>query len=234
MMRNFRARFASELTTMRRLAVALITAILLVAATSVASPEELIGRLQYSGGGDWYANPTSLPNLLEFAREHTNLDLPRREVNVKPDARGLHSFAWVHLTGHGRISFNAAEARNLREYLLGGGFLHVDDNYGLDESFRAAIRTVFPKHELVELPFSHPIYHCLFNFPGGLPKVHEHHGGPPHGYGIIDEGRVVVFYSFNTDLGNGWESAEIHNDPEEIRRQALQMGTNLLVYALSR
>ncbi|MGI5818471.1 MAG: DUF4159 domain-containing protein [Armatimonadota bacterium] len=216
---------------MHRLTVVLI---LTLAFGGAACPQELVGRLKYGGGGDWYANATSLPNLLEFARAHTNLKLPLREVTVEPGSRDLHGFAWVHATGHGRISFTPEEARNLREYLLGGGFLHVDDNYGLDESFREAVRVVFPDRDLVELPFSHPIYHCFFEFPGGLPKVHEHHGGPPHGYGIVHEGRVVLFYSFNTDLGNGWESAEVHGNPEEIREQALRMGTNLLVYALSR
>ncbi|MFP4249132.1 MAG: DUF4159 domain-containing protein [Armatimonadota bacterium] len=219
---------------MHRIAAALIIMMLILATVNSAGAEELIGRLEYAGGGDWYANPTSLPNLLEFAREHTNLDLPRREVNVKPGARELHSFAYVHATGHGRISFSAAEARNLREYLLGGGFLHVDDNYGLDESFRDEIRKVFPDRELVELPFSHPIYHCFFDFPGGLPKIHEHDGGPPGGHAIVHEGRVALFYSYNTDLGDGWESPEVHDNPEEVRLRALRMGTNLLVYALSR
>ncbi|MGC9319367.1 MAG: DUF4159 domain-containing protein [Armatimonadota bacterium] len=212
-------------------------ALCLIAALTVAVPagaEELVGRLKYGGGGDWYANPSSLPNLLEFAREHTSLDLPKRAVEVEPSAPELHSFAFVHATGHGRIRFTDAERRNLREYLLGGGFLHVDDNYGLDESFREEVRALFPGRELVELPFSHPIYHCLFEFPRGLPKIHEHDGGPPHGYGIIHEGRVVLFYSYNTDLGDGWESPGVHNDPEEVRLQALRMGTNLLVYALSR
>ncbi len=201
---------------------------------SAAVSEERIGRLKYGGGGDWYANPTSLPNLLRFAREHTNLRIPEQEETVKAGSRELHAFAYVHATGHGRIAFNAAERANLREYLLGGGFLHVDDNYGLDEYFREEVARLFPDKELIELPFSHPIYHCLFEFPNGLPKVHEHHGGPPHGYGIVHEGRVVLFYSFNTDLGNGWEDQEVHGNPEEIRQQALRMGTNLLVYALSR
>lgn len=209
----------------------------IAAALSCASPApgvELIGRLKYGGGGDWYANPTALPNLLAFARAHTTLDLPEREITVEPGSRDLHGFAFVHATGHGRISFTAAECRNLREWMLGGGFLHVDDNYGLDEHFRPQVKRIFPDHELVELPYTHPIYHCLFAFPTGLPKIHEHHGGPPHGYGIVHEGRVVLFYSYNTDLGDGWESAEVHNDPEETRRQALRMGANLLVYALSR
>lgn len=214
-----------------------ICATILCALVLCASPvlaEERIGRLKYGGGGDWYANPTSLPNLLAFAREHTNLRLPQREETVEPGSRELHSFSFVHATGHDRISFTAEESANLREYLLNGGFLHVDDNYGLDEYFREAVAKLFPDKELVELPHTHPIYHCLFSFPNGLPKVHEHHGGPPHGYGIIHEGRVVLFYSFNTDLGNGWEDQEVHGNPEEIRDQALRMGTNLLVYALSR
>lgn len=210
----------------------LLTALALAAVCAPA--EELVGRLKYGGGGDWYANPTSLPNLLEFAREHTTLDLPTREVEIEPASPELHSCAFIHATGHGRIRFADAELRNLREYLLGGGFLHVDDNYGLNESFREQLGRLFPDRELVELPFSHPIYHCLFDFPRGLPKIHEHHGGPPHGYGIVHEGRVVLFYSYNTDLGDGWESPGVHDDPEDVRQQALHMGTNLLVYALSR
>lgn len=208
--------------------------LLLVAGQCTAPAEELIGRLKYGGGGDWYANPTSLPNLLEFARQHTTLDLPRRERVVEPGSPELADFAFVHVTGHGRIRFTDQERRNLRAWLLGGGFLHVDDNYGLDESFRPEVARLFPDKQLVELPFSHPIYHCFFHFPDGLPKIHEHHGGPPHGYGIIHEGRVVLFYSYNTDLGDGWESAEVHGDPPEKRLAALRMGTNLLVYALSR
>jgi len=217
-----------------RVPISVLTIAAALLAARPAACEELIGRLKYGGGGDWYANPTSLPNLLAFASEHTNLDLPRREVVVEPGSRDLHAFAFVHVTGHGRISFTDEERRNLREWLLGGGFLHVDDNYGLDEHFRAEVARLFPDRELTELPYTHPIYHCLFDFPRGLPKIHEHHGGPPHGYGIEHEGRVVLFYSFNTDLGDGWESAEVHNDPEELREQALRMGANLLVYALSR
>ncbi len=208
--------------------------LLAVAGVRPGACEELIGRLKYGGGGDWYANPTSLPNLLAFARAHSALDLPEREVTVEPGAPELRDFAFIHVTGHGRISFTPEQRRNLREWMLGGGFLHVDDNYGLDEYFRREVALIFPDRELVELPFTHPIYHCLFDFPQGLPKVHEHHGGPPHGYGIVHEGRVVLFYSYNTDLGDGWESAEVHNDPEETRLQALRMGTNLLIYALSR
>ena len=196
--------------------------------------EELIGRLKYGGGGDWYANPTSLPNLNEFARDQTNLDLPKREKVIEPASRDIHDFAFIHATGHGNIRFNEAERGNLRDYLLGGGFLHVDDNYGLDEHFRPEVKKLFPDKELVELPFAHALYHCFFDFGQGLPKIHEHHGGPSHGYAIVHEGRVVLFYSFNTDLGDGWESEEVHRDPPDKRLAALKMGTNLLVYALSR
>ena len=211
-----------------------ICALVALMAPAQARGEELIGRLNYGGGGDWYANPTSLPNLLEFAAKHTNLDLPVRETTVEPASRELLSFAFIHATGHGRIRFTEAERKSLREYLLGGGFLHVDDNYGLDEHFRPEVKKLFPDKQLVELPFSHAIYHCFFDFDGGLPKIHEHHGGPPHGYAIVHQGRVVLFYSYNTDLGDGWESEEVHHDPAEKRTVALKMGTNLLVYALSR
>jgi len=220
---------------MRFRALAILLALVFaLAGVRPGAGAELIGRLKYGGGGDWYANPTSLPNLLAFAREHTALDLPEREVTVEPGSPELRDFAFVHVTGHGRISFTPEERRNLREWMLGGGFLHVDDNYGLDEHFRREVALIFPGRELVELPFTHAIYHCLFDFPRGLPKIHEHDGGPPHGYGIVHEGRVVLFYSLNTDLGDGWESAEVHNDPEATRLQALRMGANLLVYALSR
>lgn len=209
-------------------------AVAALAAALPAHAEEMVGRLKYGGGGDWYVNPTSLPNLLKFASEHTSLDLPARETTVEPGSRDIFSYAFVHATGHGQIRLTEAERKNLREYLLGGGFLHVDDNYGLDEHLRPELKKLFPDKQLVELPFSHAIYHCFYDFDGGLPKIHEHHGGPPHGYAIVHEGRVVLFYSYNTDLGDGWESEEVHHDPPEKRLAALRMGTNLLVYALSR
>jgi hypothetical protein len=192
-----------------------------------------VGRLKYGGGGDWYANPSSVPNLLQFARAQTTLDLPEQPEVVSLDEDRLMDCALVFATGHGRISFTSAQAARLRRYLLAGGFLHVDDNYGLDESFRGALRAVFPDRALTELPYSHPLYHSIFDFPQGLPKIHEHHGGPPHGYGIIHENRVVLFYSYNTDLSDGWESAEVHHDPPERRQAALRMGLNLIVYALT-
>ena len=209
-------------------------AVALILAAAPAPAAELIGRLMYGGGGDWYANPTSLPNLLTFARKHTSLELPEREQVVEPGSPDISNYAFIHATGHGRIRFTDAERANLRRYLLGGGFLHVDDNYGLDESFREEVARLFPDKPLVELPFTHPIYHAFYDFPGGLPKIHEHHGGAPHGYGIVHEGRVVLFYSYNTDLGDGWESEEVHHDPPDKHEAALRMGVNLLIYALSR
>jgi hypothetical protein len=190
-------------------------------------------RLKYGGGGDWYANPTAIPNLIAAVRQRTGIEVSPRADTVTLSDRWLAECAVVFATGHGRIAFSPAEAGALRHYLLHGGFLHVDDNYGLDESFRLAVRSVFPDRELVELPFDHPIYHCCYEFAAGLPKIHEHHGGPPHGYGILDQGRVVLFYSFNTDLNDGWESADVHQDPAALREAAIRMGVNVVTYALS-
>ena len=219
------------MTGLRPNAILIVSAVL---ATSmvVAAPVQL-GRLKYGGGGDWYANPSSLPNLLIALRQRTTLDVAPRAVVVGLERRDLFNCAVLFATGHGRIAFAPAEARLLREYLLHGGFLHVDDNYGLDESFRAAVKQVFPDRPLVELPFSHPLYHSFYDFPGGLPKIHEHHGGPPRGYAILDQGRVVLFYSYNTDLNDGWEGPDVHHDPPERREAALRMGINIVTYALS-
>jgi hypothetical protein len=192
-----------------------------------------VGRLKYGGGGDWYANPSSVPNLLKFAREQTTLDLPEQPDVVGLGDDKLMDYALLFVTGHGRIRFTAGEAARLRRYLLAGGFLHVDDNYGLDETLRPALKTVFSDRALTEIPFAHPIYHSVFDFPQGLPKIHEHHGGPPRGYGLLHENRIVLFYSYNTDLSDGWESPGVHNDPPERRLAALRMGLNIVVYALT-
>ena len=189
--------------------------------------------LQYSGGGDWYANPTSLKNLAQFCNQNlrTSFDLQQAEVAIgSPE---LFNYPFVHMTGHGRWDVNAAEAQNLRRYLEAGGFLHIDDNYGLDPYVRPALKKVFPELTLVELPFTHPVYHQRFNFPNGLPKVHEHDKKPPKGYGLIYKGRLVVYYSFETDLGDGWEDPEVHRDTQEGHQKALQMGANLVQYAFT-
>lgn len=190
-------------------------------------------RLKYGGGGDWYANPTSVPRLLAEVRKRTSIDIAPEPDVVEPGSRRIFDYAIVFATGHGRITFTPSERQNLRRYLLSGGFLHVDDNYGLDEYFRPELRKLFPDHKLVELPYSHEIYHCFYDFPSGLPKIHEHHGGPPHGYAIIHDGRVVLFYSYNTDINDGWEDPQVHNDPPDLQEQAFRMGINIVVYALT-
>ncbi|WMJ73707.1 DUF4159 domain-containing protein [Cytophagaceae bacterium ABcell3] len=192
-----------------------------------------IAKLKYGGGGDWYANKTSLPNLIEFCNKNLNTNIAPEEDVVEVGSPDLFTYPFVHMTGHGNVVFTEEDARNLRNYLTSGGFLHIDDNYGMDQFIRLELKKVFPEHELVELPFDHPIYHQKYPFPKGLPKVHEHDNKPPQGFGIIHEGRLVLFYSYETDLGNGWEDQSVHNDPEEIRQKALQMGANLVSFALT-
>jgi len=194
-----------------------------------------IARLHYEGGGDWYSNRSSLGNLARFVSERTTVDLcPGREPAVRLGDSELFSYPYLFMTGHGRVHFGDRDAARLREFLAAGGFLHVDDNFGLDESFRAEIARVFPDAPFVELTPEHPIFAFPFAFPDGLPKIHEHHGGPPHAYGLFLEGRLALFYSFNTDLSDGWEDAEVHGDPEPVRQAALRMGTNIVVHALTR
>lgn len=203
---------------------------LLFLAVATQAQQMKLALLVYNGGGDWYANPTSLPNLATFCNQqlHTNFDTRQAEVEV--GSQDIFNYPFIHMTGHGRWSLSDAEAQNLRKYLEGGGFLHIDDNYGLDPYVRPALKKVFPELELVELPFSHPIYHQRFNFNNGLPKIHEHDGKPPKGYGLIYKGRLVCFYSWETDLGDGWEDFEVHRDPPEKHQAALQMGANIIQY----
>jgi hypothetical protein len=193
-----------------------------------------IAKLKYDGGGDWYANKTSLPNLIAFCNRHLDTEIEIEEDVVEVGSAELFNYPFVHMTGHGNVVFSPKQAQNLRNYLIGGGFLHIDDNYGMDKFIRPELKKVFPELELVELPFDHPIYHQKFKFAKGLPKVHEHDGKRPQGFGLIYEGRLVCFYSYECDLGNGWEDASIHRDPEEIRLAALQMGANLLSYVFTR
>ena len=199
---------------------------------AVAAPLT-VARLQYDGGGDWYANPSSLPNLLKAIAERTTLAVAREEARVRPLDPNLRDHPFLHATGHGTMRLTAAEAANLREYLLDGGFLHVDDNYGLDESFRAAAAQIFPDRPLVDVPLSHPIYHVVYEFPKGLPKIHEHDGKPARGFGVFVRDRLVLYYSHESDLGNGWEDPSVHNDPPALHEQALRMGVNLFVYAVT-
>jgi hypothetical protein len=203
-------------------------------AYSVAAvPGMTIAQLQYDGGGDWYANPSGLPNLLRTIRERTGLpvaDAPGRTRLTDPN---LRRYPFLYLTGHGNVRFSEEEVRILRRYLMDGGFLHVDDNYGLDESFRREIRRVFPDRELQELPTSHPVFRAFYEMPQGLPKIHEHEGKPPQAFGIFEKGRLLMFYSYESDLGNGWEDAELHDLPTATREAALRMGVNLFVYSLA-
>jgi hypothetical protein len=197
------------------------------------APTLTVARLQYDGGGDWYANPSSLPNLLAAIAERTTLKVSREEARVTPMDDRLADYPFIHATGHGTIRFSDAEAARLREYLLNGGFLHVDDNYGLDESFRVAVKKIFPDRELVDVPRSHPIYHIVYDMPDGIPKIHEHDGKPARGYGIFVGDRLVLYYSYESDLGNGWEDPATYNDPPALHEAALRMGVNLFVYAVT-
>ncbi|MHB1864523.1 MAG: DUF4159 domain-containing protein [Gemmatimonadaceae bacterium] len=197
------------------------------------APRLTIARLQYEGGGDWYANPSSLPNLLAAIRERTSLRVARTEARVTLMDDKLFDYPFIHVTGHGNIHFSDAEIVRLREYLERGGFLHVDDNYGLDPYFRREIKRVFPDIPLVDVPLSHPIYHIVYDFPKGLPKIHVHDGLPARGFGIFLNGRLAVYYSFSSDLGNGWEDPDVYHDPPALHEAALRMGVNLFVYAVT-
>ncbi|MEM1270334.1 MAG: DUF4159 domain-containing protein [Bacteroidota bacterium] len=191
-----------------------------------------VARVKYGGGGDWYADEQSLVELLKYVRTNTSLDVPPREDVVELTSDKVFSYPYLYMTGHGNVTLTDREAARLRRYLAGGGFLHVDDNYGLDASFRREIQKVFPELELVELPYSHPIYSVHYRFPNGLPKIHEHDGKPAQGLGLIYEGRLVLFYSYESDLGDGWEPASVHDNPPSKREAALKMGVNILTYAM--
>ena len=192
-----------------------------------------IALLKYQGGGDWYANPTSLPNLIEFCNEEIGSHINPEPATVEVGSPDIFNYPFLHMTGHGNVVFSIHDADNLRAYLLSGGFLHIDDNYGMDPFIRSELKKVFPELDLVELPFSHPVYHQFYNFPKGLPKVHEHDNKAPQGFGLVFNGRLVVFYSYESDLGDGWEDAEVHKDSEEVRTKALEMGANLISYVFT-
>ncbi|MBK8852225.1 MAG: DUF4159 domain-containing protein [Saprospiraceae bacterium] len=208
----------------------LLTGMVVVTLASFRAPSIKLALLKYSGGGDWYANPTSLVNLALFCNKNLNTNFDPSYETVEVGSANLFNHAFVHMTGHGNVVFSNTEAANLRNYLIAGGFLHIDDNYGMDPFIRPAMKKVFPELEFIELPFNHGIYHQKFDFPGGLPKIHKHDDKAPRGYGLIWEGRLVCFYSFECDLGDGWEDRDVHKDPEEIRLKALKMGSNLIQY----
>jgi hypothetical protein len=191
-----------------------------------------IGKLKYGGGGDWYANPSSLPNLFRFLKQNTRMNLALEEEVVEPGSQALMQYPLVYMTGHGNVEFTPQEQDNLRKYLRSGGFLFADDNYGMQQYIVREIKKLFPDIPLVEVPFSHPIYRQQWAFPNGLPKIHEHDGLPPKGYGIFIDGRLAVFLTYECDLGDGWEDQPVHNNPEELRQKALHMGANVVLYVL--
>ncbi len=192
-----------------------------------------IALLKYSGGGDWYANPTSLPNLATFCNQTINTNIDPNIPEVEPGSQDIFNYPFIHMTGHGNVIFSDLEAANIRKYLESGGFLHIDDNYGMDPFIRPQIKKIFPDIPLIELPPSHPIFSQYFNFPNGLPKIHEHDGKAPQAFGIILNGRLVLLYTYECDLGDGWESEEVHNDLPDVRLKALQMGANIIHYAFN-
>lgn len=196
--------------------------------TSIFSQE--IALLKYNGGGDWYANPTSLPNLIKYSNQTINTKIKSKPGTVEPGSLEIFSYPFVHMTGHGNVVFSDAEILNLRKYLISGGFLHIDDNYGMDEFIRREIKRIFPNNQLVEIPSNHAIFQKPNLFSAGLPKIHEHEGKRPQAFGIFENNRLILLYTYESDLGDGWEDAEVHNDPNEVREKALKMGANILNY----
>lgn len=201
--------------------------------TTVLGQNFTIGRIHYGGGGDWYSDPSSLPNLLNYVSVNTSIKVEPEEVRIKLTDNDLYLYPYLYLTGHGNIRFSDEEVNILREFLLNGAFLHADDNYGLDKSFRREMKRVFPNRDFVELPPSHDIFSCYYTFPQGLPKIHEHDGKPAQALGIFDGERLMVLYTYESDLGDGWEDEEVHHDPNDVREAALKMGVNIIYYALT-
>jgi Domain of unknown function (DUF4159) len=210
----------------------IILAILFCATLSATEAQNIrIAKLKYNGGGDWYANKTALPNLITFCNAQLKTNIAAEEDVVEVGGSEIFLYPYVYMTGHGNVVFSDQEAENLRDYLIGGGFLHIDDNYGLDQFIRLEMKKVFPNLDFIEVPFDHPIYHQKFDFDKGLPKIHEHDGKPAQGFGILYEGRLVCYYTYETDLGNGWEDQRIYNDPEHLRQLAFKMGANIIQYS---
>lgn len=208
----------------------LITILALFSFAGSPPPSLQIALLKYNGGGDWYANPTSLPNLIKYCNQQLGTNLNTDPATVDVGSSEIFSYPLIHMTGHGNVVFSDQEVENLRLYLTSGGFLHIDDNYGLDKFIRPQMKKVFPELDFVELPFDHPIYHQKFDFQNGPPKIHEHDGKPAQGFGITYKGRLVCFYTYECDLGDGWEDPAVHHDSQEARTKALKMGANLIQY----
>jgi len=207
--------------------------LILFSTVAVGQAPLKIAKLKYNGGGDWYANKTALPNLIDFCNRNLKTNIHPEEDIVDVGSSDIFLYPYVYMTGHGNVIFSLQEAENLRDYLVSGGFLHIDDNFGMDQFVRMEMKKVFPELEFVELPYQHPIYEQKYTFKKGLPKIHEHDGKPAQGLGLIFEGRVVCFYSYESDLGNGWEDQSVYNDPEFLRQEALKMGANIISYAFT-
>ena len=209
------------------------TAVILLVTNIILGQEFSIARVNYGGGGDWYCDPSSIPNILNYLTKNTSIKADHNEYRIKLTTKELRGHPYLYMTGHGNIRFTDEEIIQLREYLMGGGFLHTDDNYGLNTSFRREMKRVFPDRDFVELPHDHAVFHSFFDMPNGLPKIHEHDGKPPQLFALYNEDRIMVIYSYESDLGDGWEDEEVHNDPPELRVAALQMGVNIIYFALT-
>lgn len=217
---------------MRKTSIALIALFFSFSLTAQVNTLK-IAKLKYGGGGDWYANKTALPNLIKFFNQNLKGNIFPEEDIIEVGDRKIFQYPYIYMTGHGNVVFTPKDVNNLRTYLLSGGFLHIDDNYGMREFVVREMKKVFPEYSFVDLPYNHPIYHQKYKFPNGIPKIHEHDGKAAQGLGIMHEGRLVCYFSYETDLGNGWEDRAVHNNPEEVRQEALRMGSNILEFAFT-
>lgn len=208
-----------------------ILASVLLILFSLVSFSQDVAILKYKGGGDWYSNPTALPNLIAYCNANINTKINPKPETVEAGSIDIFQYPFLHMTGHGNVFFDDDDAENLRNYLISGGFIHIDDNYGMRQYIEKELKKVFPNQELVEIPANHPIFNIVYKFPDGLPKIHEHDGLPPKAIGIFHESRLVLLFTFESDLGDGWEDPEVHNDPEAVREKALKMGANIMKYA---
>lgn len=211
----------------------ILLGIVILSLTSFSQNTYKIALLKYNGGGDWYANPTSLPNLIDFCNKNLRTNIAKEPVTVEAGSSEIFNYPFVHMTGHGNVIFSNEDIRNLRNYLFGGGFLHIDDNYGMDKFIRRELKKLFPEYELIELPFNNPVFHQKYYFKNGLPKIHEHDNKQPQAFGIFHEDRMICLYTYECDLGDGWEDREVHNDSEAARLKALKMGANIIQYVFT-
>jgi hypothetical protein len=204
--------------------------IILLSLFALSMNAQEVAVLKYKGGGDWYSNPTALPNLVKFCNDNIDTNINEAIATVEVGSVDIFQYPFLHMTGHGNVFFDVDDAENLRNYLLSGGFLHIDDNYGMEPFITKELKKVFPNKDLIEIPKSHPIFSAAFDFPNGLPKIHEHDGKAPKALGIFEDNRLILLFTFESDLGDGWEDAEVHNDPEDVREKALKMGANIVKY----